>query len=105
LLARLDADGCLEPGCGVFTDITELLTNTKTIERIDFEIYPNPVIDVLKIKMEEVPEKIEIYNINGQLIKSAEITKSIDIEDIPKGIYLVKIFMEGKIGIKELVKS
>ena len=55
--------------------------------------------------MEGTPEKVEIFNLSGQLIKEAEYTKSIGIDDMPKGIYLVKIFMDGKIEIKEVVKS
>lgn len=105
IIARLDSDGCLEPGCGVFNDVTELLTSTKTIERLDFEIYPNPVVDNLEIKMKGTPETLEIYNLNGQLINSIENTKSIEVDDLQKGIYLVKVFMDGKIGLKELVKN
>ncbi|MDF1695370.1 MAG: T9SS type A sorting domain-containing protein [Saprospiraceae bacterium] len=105
VIARLDSDGCLEPDCGVFNDVTELLTSTQTIEKIEFEIYPNPVEDNFTIKMEGTPEKVEIFNLSGQLIKEAEYTKSIGLDDMPKGIYLVKIFMDGKIEIKEVVKS
>jgi len=104
LLARLDADGCLEPDCGVFNDITSYLTSTKTIDKIDLEIYPNPVVDELQIEIGEIPEKIEIYDLGGRLLIEAKNISNVNVEILQKGIYIVKVVVNGKIGVKEIVK-
>lgn len=66
VIARLDSDGCLEPDCGVFNDITLYLTSTKSVVNVDFDIYPNPVAATLNIKMDGLPDKLEIYALSGR---------------------------------------
>lgn len=105
VIARLDSDGCLEPDCGIFNDITSYLTSTKTVVNVDFDIYPNPVAGILNIKMNGVPDKVEIYDLSGQQIKADKKTIMINVEDLQKGIYFIKIYMDGKVGGKEFVKS
>jgi len=105
VIARLDADGCLEPDCGVFNDITEYITSSSDIPSIDFEIYPNPVLDILEIKIEGVPELIEIYDLRGRLVYMEEETNSINLEKLHKGVYVIKVIANGHIGIRKIVKN
>jgi hypothetical protein len=71
------------------------------------EIYPNPVIDVLHIKS---PQKslIEISNINGQIIKkhcnNDKIT-TIDLENISKGFYIIKVKSDKEIVTNKFIKE
>lgn len=57
-------------------------------------IYPNPVLDELNIlvKMEMNIERIELYSIDGRLIKSQLYElQSMDLSNVSTGIYLLKI--------------
>jgi hypothetical protein len=70
------------------------------------EVYPNPMVDgLLHVSLEcERNENIEItfYNSNGKLLKTFRFRSSgvtfketLDISDIPEGIYFVKIKVKG----------
>jgi hypothetical protein len=65
----------------------------------DILIYPNPAVNRLYIKGEvENPEHIKIYNLLGQnltnktiIIEQSKNNFSLNIEDLAKGIYILKI--------------
>lgn len=74
---------------------------------ISFNIYPNPVEDVLVIQTaKEIIESVNIFNANGQLVKkykdlsSNEITLS--LTDLSKGIYFVFINNQ---TVKKVIKK
>lgn len=78
------------------TEINNLYTNN-SLSSQDFNqsnlevfLYPNPANDVLNIEMIKEVKSLEIYNLQGQKIKSA-IQKQINVSDLAKGIYLVKV--------------
>ncbi len=65
------------------------------IEKSDFSIFPNPANDFIQIDNLEVCEFVEVYNIAGQLVYSAnlvdESTIKIDVSSFANGSYIVKI--------------
>ena len=71
--------------------IYQINTDTLSIENFDneitsFQIYPNPVDTLLKIDQQG---DYQIYDLNGKLLKKVESTKSIDVSDLSRGIYLL----------------
>jgi hypothetical protein len=88
-------------GCGTVISINEM--NNKTT----FNIYPNPNNgEQISITGKEI-NSIEILNIQGQLIKTVEVNKDstlINLEDLPKGLYFVKVLFEnGKVLTEKLI--
>lgn len=89
-----------------FPIITNKVSSTfKTLGTSDFEfskyfnIFPNPVKDVLNISTESSVKKqsMHIYNILGQLVITvphAENYNEIDVSKLPKGNYILKIKTE-----------
>lgn len=65
----------------------------------DISVFPNPVVDILKIKFKVNSASnytIELYNINGQQIIKLNPSfggqiKQIDINHLPNAVYLLKI--------------
>jgi len=57
----------------------------------ELSIYPNPAQDFLQINSDTNIEKIQIYNLQGQLVKTQKATTTIDISTLPKGVFLIKI--------------
>lgn len=63
----------------------------------DFLVFPNPANEIINIDSGKDTKKVffySIYNTTGQLIKSGQFNArmySIDISNLPKGTYLVKI--------------
>jgi hypothetical protein len=76
-------------------------------ENISFNMFPNPVSDNLTI---ETPQKaaIEIFNIEGQLIRSIaanNVTTTIDVSGFASGIYFIRAIMEKGVAVKKFVKQ
>lgn len=69
-----------------------------------FEVYPNPVNDVLNIKGSE--GEIRIFNLKGELILSKNhlLETQIDFTDIPSGIYFIELQHENGVTVQKIVK-
>jgi len=66
----------------------EQVSNNKN----SINIYPNPASDVLFFNGVAENDKIEIFDINGRLLVSAQINNSsINIADLKAGAYFVKV--------------
>jgi len=77
--------------CNISTKITES-------ESKNFNIYPNPTTNMLNIDLSNLSNDksndILIYDVYGQVVKQSEINNSkfdINIENLQKGIYFIKI--------------
>ena len=75
-----------------------------------FNIYPNPVNDMLFVESDMNVEEVSIYNVNGQLatvnrqqVSSTEI--AIDVEDLTSGVYFIKIKTENGETVKRFIKK
>jgi hypothetical protein len=71
-----------------YTNIPE-----KEKNNIDINIYPNPAKDKINIVGKNI-KKVEIVNLNGQIVKSRTINSEnyiIDVSDLSKGLYFIKI--------------
>jgi hypothetical protein len=74
-------------------------------DNFDITLYPNPANDYFSISGENII-KIEIFNIAGQLVYSAEqisVNESINVKDFERGAYLVKITTDSEVVVKELI--
>lgn len=72
-----------------------------------FSIYPNPAKDQLTI---EAPQKsaMDIFNIRGQLIKTFNnkgLITTIDLSDLPGGVYFLKVKTDNGLIIKRFIKE
>ena len=54
------------------------------------EVYPNPAKNLIRIDGIEASE-VKIYNAIGQLVKTVQDTNEINVNDLVKGIYLLRI--------------
>ena len=74
----------------------------------EFSLYPNPVIDVLKIDGLKPGTDISVYNMNGimvqNLIAKYKIEK-IDFSTLPIGEYIVKAKFNNVIKIKKVIRN
>jgi len=82
---------------------------TSTIPSINekcFEVYPNPSTEMLNITGGTIT-KIQIINLNGNIVlnqNSQNGNISINIHNLPQGIYFIKIFHDENISIKKFLK-
>lgn len=82
---------------GTIYKIVDTSLSNESFEKKLFTIYPNPAKDILFINKSEgnYPSKIEIIDVNGQLVLQQETVKinqnKIDISKLAKGLYFVTI--------------
>lgn len=55
-------------------------------------ILPNPVHDIMTLRNLKGNQKVQIYSIHGQLVRSFEANgdKDVDVSNLPIGLYLVR---------------
>ena len=66
-----------------------------------FVVWPNPTTGTLHIEANDI-NKVEIRNLLGQLVLSAEKTETIDMSDLEKGIYF--LIISNKNGVRSVTK-
>ena len=77
---------------------------------LSFEMYPNPVSDVLKIQLPTGTDKAEVsvFDYTGRLVSSKTISSNdtaIDVQKISKGIYMIRVATNTKIGVQRFIKK
>jgi hypothetical protein len=105
IIARLGADGCLEPGCSELNIINTLTTPITEVTQTDFNvnIYPNPLAGeqiTVDIQMEQASQKLEldIHDLTGRLISKVKVTTGENKISIPQaGYYIIKVTSDGKV--------
>lgn len=71
-----------------------------------FNLYPNPVNSILFIDSQMPIDKVTIYTITGQKVKVIySDVKTIQLDKIPSGIYLLKIQSNDRTISKKLIKK
>jgi Leucine-rich repeat (LRR) protein len=101
-----------ESGC--LTESNPLSINTLTtsinaqIERHSLTIYPNPAKSYTTITSTENINRIELCDVSGRTIQSLTVNAMsylLDLNQLPKGIYLIKGFTEGGVTVGRFVKE
>ena len=91
----------LQRNSTVTKDTTILSVNDGAKE--EMKIYPNPVKDRLSVSGINKDQPYEILSIDGKLIKAGKYssTKTIEVQALPKGVYLLKVSNQNLKFIKE----
>jgi hypothetical protein len=73
---------------------------------LKINIYPNPTEAYLNINSKSVIEYAEIFDITGKLISKIESpNKAINVSDLSKGMYLIKLSSQNKTVTKRIIKQ
>lgn len=80
-----------------------------SVEDITMEnttIYPNPATDVININTTENVQRVEIFNMQGQLVKAetGDVT-SISVKDLANGFYTLKLTTDNGTSMHKIVKK
>jgi len=84
-----------------------------TLGTADFEyanntisLYPNPAQEVLNITSSNSITKIEVYDMLGKKVASNVNASNVNVEDLVKGAYIVKVVQEnGSVAAKQFIKE
>jgi hypothetical protein len=92
--------------CGTMDSLT---FNPIVIEKINLDVFPDPVVDYLFIRFDDAHSAfIELFDLNGRKITS-EIMESkstlLDLTWLKSGMYVVKITSNNNVVTKKIVKE
>ncbi|MFZ1705463.1 MAG: T9SS type A sorting domain-containing protein [Saprospiraceae bacterium] len=113
LIITTDADGCINPGCGVLNKLNDLISETVEVveEKVGVKVSPNPFSEFLMIKSttsDDVLSRFWIYGSFGDIqYKSNIVTESNHVHtmDWPAGMYFIKCdFTSGKTTWLKVIK-
>ncbi|MDQ0065781.1 DUF7619 domain-containing protein [Chryseobacterium lathyri] len=71
----------------------------------NISIYPNPVQDILNIKSGDEIIKAEIYDASGRILNTRSVkSNSVNVSELAKGNYIIKLFIKDKVMIQKFIK-
>ena len=75
-------------------------------EHDKIKIFPNPSSDFFKIESDAIIDKVTLFDSSGkEVFIETQNTREIDIEKLPKGMYLVEMVSEGFKIYRKLMKE
>jgi len=79
------------------------ITDEHTLE---FSVFPNPTNGILNITSKTPLNRIEIYSILGkEILNSINSNNSLDISNLNRGVYIIKVHSNNELGIKRIIKN
>jgi agmatine deiminase len=72
-------------------------------QSLAFSVYPNPANQMIHFELEDEVFNVEIFTMLGQLLISEQNSKTINVQKLPVGTYLVKINANNRVGYKKVV--
>ncbi|RXM49694.1 MULTISPECIES: T9SS type A sorting domain-containing protein [unclassified Chryseobacterium] len=83
-----------------------LATSEVKNDKNGMSIYPNPVKDILYIHSAIEVNKAVIYDTTGRVINSIGVKgNTVQVSDLPKGNYLIKLFLKDKVSVQKFIKD
>lgn len=109
--SRQNGDNLLDDISIANLSITESTLSNQEFSADTFKIYPNPTSDFIFFESQNSTpiQSVEIFDINGKLIHSIELSSSddskINIESLNSGLYFAKIKSENQYFTKRFIKQ
>jgi hypothetical protein len=79
------------------------IEEAKKENTLAFRLFPNPAKSSLQIEISEKRFLVSVLNLNGSLLLQSRNETTLDLSDLPAGIYFVRIESENLLGTKKLV--
>ncbi len=89
------------------------VTVSVVLDNASFDIkslkyYPNPVVDRFTVSYTKSITAIQVYDINGRLVKNLQTNGNevnVDMSDVAASVYIVKVFADDTMGEFKVVKT
>lgn len=82
--------------------------STDNFNQFQFKFFPNPVRDNLNISANTTIDKIELFNLLGNHIKTIKLNAQnnrISLTGLSSGVYILKTYIQGNVGTQKLIKN
>lgn len=90
---------------GDFEITVEDIVSVTELNQLNWNMYPNPADQMVQFSGLPVGTTVYIFDITGKMIQSAKLSgnKSINVAELPAGIYTVRVELEGDSAIGKLI--
>lgn len=91
-----------------FSVVEASTASVEDLQQFNFELYPNPASDFVKVLAVENFDKVEIYNLLGKLIYEETVSnnyKEIKVSNLSNGIYFIKASKGKSAGTYKFIKQ
>lgn len=99
------AEGGVELDVMIFPIVSGVGLSEVELNSLSY-VYPNPAKEEVMLASSVNVEKVEIYNVLGQVVYSADVNANsvkVNTADFAAGNYVVKMYTEGGVATKKLV--
>ncbi|TGV02044.1 aryl-sulfate sulfotransferase [Flavivirga rizhaonensis] len=79
--------------------------NNKEFQLVDLKVFPNPIENVVNIETTTLINKVEIYNTLGQFVTKGVNSNKIYLNNLTKGLYVMKIYTNYGYVNKKIIKN
>lgn len=98
-------NGCRSTALAVTVTVS---LGTNIFDFAQLRVYPNPVIDRLTITFDHQLQKIEVYNMLGQMVRFQEpnfTETEVDMTNLPAATYIVRIYSNDAVKEVKVIKK
>src|SRR5690606_24072405 len=86
--------------------VTVSTLGVSDFQKMKIKLYPNPTNGILYIETSQEIQSYEVYNLIGQRLLSGSFTGSIDMKDISKGTYIIRLTTpNGEVFTEKVIKE
>ena len=101
----INAAGCASAPLAV---TVELFLGLNDLDVASLKVYPNPTSDILNVSYKESIDKLEVYSMLGQIVKTEkgfDREVSVDLSGLSAGTYMIKIYVGQHSQLVKVVKK
>ncbi len=102
----LPTSGWCKDGNDIFIeDMVDCVLSSEDFTNIEIILYPNPTNDILILRNNLQVENVNVYSIQGDLIKTIFENDEINVSQLSPGIYFLEVFVKGQRSMFRFVKN
>jgi plastocyanin len=95
---------------GTITVVAEGVLSISEAQRLNFETFPNPASNSVTIQLPSGTEEatVQFYDYLGRLALTKKVTSAkniLEVNSLSKGVYILKVVTEDKIGSQKFIKN
>jgi hypothetical protein len=98
-----DANGCV--GTANETITVDICGSVAEEQLISFELSPNPAQESFQIVSQSNIERVLLLDMSGRVIKEFDASSSYAIQDLPSGVYVVRVYAGVLLQDQRLIKQ
>jgi hypothetical protein len=95
---------------GTITVVAKGVLSISEAQRLNFETFPNPASNSVTVQLPSGTEEatVQFYDYLGRLALTKKVTSAkniLEVNSLSKGVYILKVVTEDKVGSQQFIKN